>query len=188
MATWKTWHHPLSADQAIIEDVERDMRVVGAGQQEVPLLVQLIENPKYQIPGLELFHGAVDLETHDIIHILLGRGLLPKDEAFTIGFTMGSTYRVSALEETLFQFFAKNLYPKYYRFDEEDLEVFRDALRLGYISDCMPLDQLVCENLRSLTVAEGRARLGIETDLLRAYYQIERRRYPQSAASQRLLA
>ena len=185
--TWKTWHHPLSQDHLRIADVESSMDAVGAGQQEVPLIVQLIENPKFQIPGLEIFHGAVDLETHDIIHILLGRGLLPMDEAFTIGFTMGSTCRTTAVEETLYQFFAKNLYPKYYRFSDEDLEVFRDAVRLGYISDCTPLDQMSPVELRDLSIKEARERMNLEVDLLRAYYKIEKRRYPTSIASSRLL-
>ena len=36
-------------------------------------------------------------------------------------------------------------------------------------------------------VERVRHALGIETDLLRAYYAIERRRYPDSPESQRLL-
>ena len=57
--------------------------------------MRLLENPKYHLPGVTLFHGAVDLDMHDRIDIALGRGLLTAiDEAFTIGFTMGSTKRV----------------------------------------------------------------------------------------------
>jgi hypothetical protein len=41
-------------------------------------MIQLVENPRFNLPGIDLFHGAVDLATHDAIHILLGRGLLPK--------------------------------------------------------------------------------------------------------------
>ena len=187
ITTWKTWHLPLSRDNVTVIEAEQSMTDVGAGQQEIPLIVQLIENPKFQIPGLEFFHGAVDLETHDAIHILLGRGLLPMDEAFTIGFTMGSTCRITAVEETLYQFFSKNLYPKYYRFSEEDLEVFRDAVRLGYISDCTPLDQFKVADIRNMTIREAREFVGLERDLLRAYFKIEHRRYPHSAASARLL-
>ena len=62
---------------ALAEAIE-DMRRVGAAQAEIPLLVQLIENPRYKVPGIDLFHGRVELHQHDAIHILLGRGLLNK--------------------------------------------------------------------------------------------------------------
>lgn len=64
--------------------------------------MRLLENPEYHLPGVTQFHGAVDLDMHERIHILLGRGLLTADGAFTIGFTMGSTKRVQCLEAWLF--------------------------------------------------------------------------------------
>jgi len=74
-------------------------------------MVQLVENPKFSMPGFRLFHGAVDLKRHDDIHLALGRGLLPKDEAFAIGFTMGTSNKVSTAEEKLFGWISKHLYP-----------------------------------------------------------------------------
>ena len=53
----------------------------------MPLIIKLVENPNYKTS--KLFGGAVDLFTHDCIHVLLGRGLLPKDEAFVIGVLWG---------------------------------------------------------------------------------------------------
>jgi hypothetical protein len=103
----------------------------GARQYEIPLIVRLLENPKYAMPGLTLFHGVVDLEVYDHIHLLLGRGLLPEDEGFTIGFTMGSTKRVSHSEEWLFGFLARHVYPKPYTFDASAVRIFSDAVRLG---------------------------------------------------------
>ncbi len=66
-----------------------------AEQDDIPLIIQLVENPKFDISGIDLFNRAVDLHTHDCIHVILGRAMLPKDEAFVIGFTMGSTNRVT---------------------------------------------------------------------------------------------
>ena len=63
-------------------------------QEEVPFVIQLVENPRYDVG---LFAGNVDLFTHDCIHVLLGRGLLVKDEAFVIGYTMGSTNKMFRL-------------------------------------------------------------------------------------------
>lgn len=163
------------------------MQKIALAQDSIPLIVQLIENPAYDLPGIDIFSGATDLETHDYIHLLLGRGVLPKDEAFVLGFTMGSTNRVGNLEESLYKLFTKYLYPKHYRFSDEDFQVYQDAVRLGYISDCTPLSEIDYPSLHSLTLKEARSHIGIETELLKAYFQIERTRYPDSYESQRLL-
>lgn len=170
-----------------LRQVYATMTRAGAGQEDIPLMIQLIENPKYRIPGLTLFHGAVDLEQHDYIHILLGRGMLELDEAFTIGFTMGSTKKVSDTEEHLFALIAQYLYPKVYQFGAQEIEVFKDAVRLGYVSDCRPLDEVDFTPYFDVPLRDARMAIGVETSLLRAYYEIEKRRYPDSAASQRLL-
>jgi hypothetical protein len=149
--------------------------------------VQLVENPRFELPGVEIFSGAADLRKHDLLHIVLGRGLLPKDEAFVLGFTMGSTNRVGELEETLFTLIARYLYPKTYRFGDEDVEVYKDAVRLAYISDCQALAKADLESMLEWPLGRIRGAVGVEEDLLRSYYAIEARRYPKSAESQRLL-
>jgi hypothetical protein len=185
--SYKQWHNPLARDRLTLKEVHDGMARVGAGQQEIPLMVQLVENPKYRIPGFTLFHGAVDLEQHDYIHIVLGRGLLEMDEAFTIGFTMGSTKKVTTTEEQLFSLIAKYLYPKVYQFGEQEIEVFKDAVRLGYISDCAALDEVDFKKYLDVSIRALREKIGLEVSLLRAYYEIEKKRYPDSPASQRLL-
>lgn len=156
-------------------------------QEDVPLLIQLVENPKYDLPGIDIFHGSVDLETHDYIHILLGRGLLAMDEAFTIGFTMGSTNKVTTVEEVLYSITSKYLYPKLYRFSDQDIAVFKDATKLGYISDCTPLDKIPFKKYLDWKLEDIRKEIKLELDLILAYYRIEKKRYHESRASQRLL-
>jgi len=164
------------------------LSATGAKQEDIPLMIQLVENPRYHIPGLDFFHGAVDLATHDSIHILLGRGLLPKDEAFVIGFTMGSTDQVTTLEESLYALFAKHLYPKVFQFKDEEIRIFKDATKLGFISNCRPLDKIDYSKYLDHKLSDIRHDIGLESDLILAYYRIEQRRYPNSGASQRLLA
>lgn len=185
--TYRQWHNPLARDHLTLREVHDGMSRVGAGQQEIPLMIQLVENPKYRIPGFTLFHGAVDLEQHDCIHIVLGRGLLEMDEAFTIGFTMGSTKKVTTTEEQLFSLIAQYLYPKVYQLGEQEIEVFKDAVRLGYISGCTPLDEVDFRKYFSHPLWKVREDIGLEVSLLRAYYEIEKKRYPDSPASRRLL-
>lgn len=182
------WFVPLSAGHRTLGECQAELTAFGLKQEDVPWLIQIVENPRYDLPGMDVFHGATDLETHDYIHILLGRGLLPKDEAFVLGFTMGSTDRVSTTEEKLFAFFTKHLYPKAYRFSDDDLRVFRDAVKLGFISACQSLAGVKYRQYLDWPIARIRVELGIEEDLLRAYYAIERRRFPTAPECQRLLA
>lgn len=181
------WHVPLSADSQLLGQAYDGLRAIGLQQDQIPLMVQLVENPRFDLPGFDLFPGATSLQTHDYIHILLGRGLAPMDEAFVLGFTMGSTNKMSATEEALYTFFTRYLYPKGYRFSDDEIAVFRDAVRLGYVSDCVSLAGVDFTQLRDLTLAAARQALGIETPLLRAYFEIEQKRYPESVASARLL-
>jgi len=184
---WKEWHVPLSRADLPLRAAYGSLEAVGMSQREVPLIVQLVENPRFDLPGIEIFSGATGLRDHDYLHILLGRGLLPKDEAFVLGFTMGSSNRVGDIEERLFTLIARYLYPKGYRFDDEDVAVYQDAVRLGYISDCRSLAEVRCVPMLDWPIRRIREAVGREEDLLRAYYAIDARRYPGSAESQRLL-
>lgn len=185
--SWRDWHLPLARDGITLGEALNDLGRVGADQADIPLIIRLVENPRYDIPGIDIFHGAVDLRAHDCIHLLLGRGLLPKDEAFVIGFTMGSTHKVTTTEEKLFALVAKYLYPGIYKFSADDVRVFRDAVRLGFVSDCLALDRIDYSRHLGRSLGELRSLFGIETDLLRAYYAVEARRHPDSPESRRLL-
>lgn len=181
------WHLPLAHDTLTLSEALHSLSQVGESQQAVPLMVQLVENPRYRVPGIDLFHGRVELQQHDAIHILLGRGLLNKDEGFTIGFTMGSSRKVSTIEEELFVTIASNLYPEPYRFNTGDTAVFRDALRLAYIMNCKSLDNIDFTAYMNFTLHDIRAELDINIPLLRDYYTLEKRRFPNCPSSQRLL-
>lgn len=183
----KKWFIPISETDMTLRQAAVQMQAIALDQEDIPLVIQLVENPEYDLPGVDIFSGATDLETHDFIHLLLGRGVLPKDEAFVLGFTMGSTNRVGQLEERLYGLFTKYLYPKHYRFTDDDFQVYKDAVRLGYVSDCTPLDKADYHALLDLSLAQAREALGIEADLLQAYYGIEKRRYPGVFECQRLL-
>src|SRR5687768_2377027 len=182
-AGWKNQHIHLSRESLTLREAVESRREIRAHPEEVPLAVRLVENPNYRVPGLRLFSGAVTLDDHDCIHALLGRGLLPKDEAFTIGFTMGSTKQPGAAEARLYSLIAKHVYPKHYRFNDEDMQVFDCGLQLGKMSRCRPLDRINYLDLMETPLGEVRKQVGIETDLLRAYYHIESARFPHAQES-----
>ena len=112
----ENWFVPLSTEDLTLKQAHSQLDEFGLEQEDVPLIIQLVENHKFDLPGIDIFHGATNLETHDFIHILLGRGVMIKDEAFVLGFTMGSSNRVTTTEENLFGFITKHVYPKDYRF------------------------------------------------------------------------
>jgi len=181
------FHIPLWETETTLREAYDRLMGVGNPPDDVPLIVRLTENPDFHFGGFGFFKGRVTLEQHDYAHIVLGRGLVLMDEAFVIGFTMGSSNRVSTQEKELFAFIAGNAYPKPYRFTKDGLQVFKDATHLGYISDCQPLELIDFRPLLDLPLGEVRKRIGLEADLLQAYYEIEARRYPNVRASQRLV-
>ena len=160
---------------------------VGNEQEEVPFVVRLMENPAFDVPPLSMFRGRVTLRQHDCVHLLLGRGTTLMDEAFTIGCTMGSTKRMTTSAMELFSAVAERLYPKAYRFPEAAGRVFRDAVHLGAVSECRPLDMVDFDVLMDVPLREVRRRLGVEEELLSAYYSVEAKRNPGIAACRRLI-
>ena len=134
----RNWFVSIDENEITLKEAYEVLENGALMQTYIPLIVQMIENPKFDIPGIEIFNGSTNLFNHDMIHFVLGRGFLAKDEAFVLGFTMGSTNRVTTMEEKLYSFFTKNIYPKSYKFNDEDLIVYKNAVRLGYISNCTP--------------------------------------------------
>ena len=184
---YSDWHIPICNTVITLGEAHASLRAIGAKKQDIPLIVKLVENPDFSIPGLTLFHGAVDLLTHDYIHILLGRGLLPADEAFVIGYTMGSTKQLGTYESVLFEFITQHLYPDSYKFKTRDIEIFRAAVSLANAADVVSLDKVDYSCYLEMTVAEIRSALGINTASIIDYYRLEQERYPDSEASKRLL-
>jgi hypothetical protein len=185
--SWRDWIIPLSEQNMTVREALENQAHAGAAEAvSIPFLVRLIENPKYNIPYITLFDGAVDLNEHDIIHLLLGRGMLAKDEAFIIGFTMGSSNAMSTLQKKIYSLIAKYFYPKHYKFSKEDVDVFKKGAHLGYVSDCTPLNKVDFNGLMDLTLKQAREKVGLNPDLLQAYYDNEKKKYPNDKASTRL--
>tara|TARA_Y100000590_G_scaffold90073_1_gene101515 strand:+ start:954 stop:1397 length:444 start_codon:yes stop_codon:yes gene_type:complete len=97
-------------------------------QSNIHWFVWLLENPNSPIS----LTGAVSLENHDLIHILLNRGMDIIDEAMVIGFTMGNSTKTSSLVKWLFEFCARYLYPSGYRFNDADIVEYNRGYAYGY--------------------------------------------------------
>jgi hypothetical protein len=148
----------------------------------IPWVVRLFENPQ----GWLQLHGAVDLATHDRIHVVLGRGLLAQDEAFVIGFTMGSTKVVSRLERWFFKCAVSHLYPAPYRIPWPILAAYDLGLEAGREMGAKDIHRLLGDEMLDRPLGDVRRMLGIDTGRLRQFFAREREALPGSAASQRL--
>ena len=142
-----------------------------------------MENPKYDIG---LFAGNVSLYNHDCIHLLLGRGLRVKDEAFVIGYTMGSTKKMRRWRRNLYMFCAKYLFPQGYSFGEEERFVFNMGVMAG--SQCpSDLSNVDFNQYVNNRISFVRKELGIDQKLFLSCYEVEKKCFPESLESQRLL-
>ena len=178
------WHLGLGSSQDItLEKCLEQMDSFKLSSNDVPFIIKLVENPKYDIG---LFAGNVDLFTHDCIHILLGRGLLVKDEAFVIGYTMGSTKKMPRWRRNLFMFCAKRLYPKGYKFKEDERFIFNMGVMAGSIS---PVDFSKTDFRFFLKCEVGKIRehLQLNTYLLKNCYAVEKQLFRGSYESHRLI-
>jgi hypothetical protein len=179
---YEKWHIRLGR-RITLGEARDSMKSFALAQEDVPLIIKLVENPKYDIG---LFAGYVDLFAHDCIHILLGRGLLVKDEAFVIGYTMGSSQKMFRWRRNLFMFCAKYFYPEGYRFGEDERFVFNVGVMAG--SKCKAdLSKVDFSKLLSCELEEARRLLGVSEAELRGCYSVEKGLFKKSAESRRLI-
>ncbi|MFD2159208.1 hypothetical protein ACFSW8_09890 [Rubritalea tangerina] len=182
----QTFLVPLSERELTLREALDKLEAIGNEASEVPFIVQMMENPGFSFPPFSMFKGRVSLFQHDCIHLLLGRGTTLIDEAFTIGFTMGSSNAMSTTASKIFGYVAGHWYPKAYRFPPHANKVYEDAVHLGMVSECVPLELVDYHPYMDWKLGALREELGIEVDLLESYYRVEAARNPDIAASQRL--
>ena len=177
----EAWHPSLLSSRRKLKSVLKEMEPFALSPEDVPFIIRLIENPKYDTG---LFGGVTTLGAHDCVHVLLGRGLLLKDEAFVIGYTMGSTKTLSRWRKNLFLFCTKYLYPEGYKFREEERFVFNMGAMAGSLCPT-DLSQINFKKYLNKQTGAIRKELKIDVDFLKKYYLLEKKCF-RDAESQRL--
>jgi hypothetical protein len=178
---WRDWNPGLDNNELTLRSVYDTLP--GAGPDEIDQMVRLLENPAspYALPG------AVRLRHHDYIHILLGRGLLNQDEAFVIGYTMGTARdHINDEQVQLFRLAAKLLYKPPYRMTDNDLIAFDLAFALGNGSQHRHIYKFDFDRALDLDIGDIRKELGIDIKALKAGFREERLLLPGNKASERL--
>lgn len=154
----------------------------GDDASAIPWYVRLLENPASPVA----LPGAIDLFGHDCVHILLGRGTLPPDEAFVLGVTMGAAGRLRPWQQRVYAGCARRLYRGVFRFSRTDRLVFDVAVEFARHSGIRPLHRAPWRSLLDRPLGDIRSRLGVDTRQLTAVYESERTLWPRSPAAQRL--
>lgn len=171
-----------------IRDVLASLEPIKGLKYRTPILVELLENPRFRIGGrnLGIMPGSVDIDLHDCLHILLGRSFLPANEAFVVGFTMGSTQRMSWITSKLFRLIASHAYPRTHRFRPVDGKIFERAVAVGARCATEDLSRLRSSDLVSMTVGSARRRFLDGSASLREAYRWECSINPEETSSFRL--
>ena len=142
----------------------------------------MFENPESRLR----FRGAVDLADHDVLHVLLGRGLQDQDEAFVLGFAMGTAKRIRWHEYHLFKFVLSRLYPEPYRIPRYLHPAFDLGLKCGQETGARDLYRRSLKSLRPLSIEKARNESEIDPQVLRKYFRLEQAAIPTTIASLRL--
>ncbi|MEM7172163.1 MAG: hypothetical protein AAF530_18475 [Pseudomonadota bacterium] len=180
---WHEWKPGLMGDNLTLGEVMATMPASDA--EEVPDVIRHYENPSspWALPG------AVSLDRHDCIHVLLGRGLTVQDEAFVIGVTMGAASDITDGAVQCYEYVSTQLFPKPWQFSSKHLHAFR--LGLGFAQSNIPaldlhLIPLETSGYQDCRIDEIRRGLGLNRSVLRSYNAMETLLIPDSRSSRRL--
>ena len=153
---YKSWK-PEYSDNVILQDAYVDMRqYITASQKDIPFIVQLIENPKYDFLRFGCLKGSTYIETHDLLHIILKQNMHMSGEAYVIGFTMGTTKKITKLDIFIFSIFSKYFYPKVFSFNDDELRVFKQGVIDGELSSAKNLHNISSKDLLNKSLFEIR--------------------------------
>lgn len=180
--SWRDWNPGLNNGHMTLREVYDTLP--GASAVEIAWHVKMFENPTSPIS----FTGSIDLAPHDCIHILLGRGLLNQDEAFVIGYTMGTNKEISRWQIWAFKKIARYFYPYPYKFRKGDEVAYNLGIGRGLASRVNNIQDipLFTSQYLDLPIKLTRKALGVNIHQLRAYYRKEQQLIPGTKESLRL--
>ncbi len=170
---YKFWHPALLENDPMSIDSYLQLFPNIAGATDTPAIIWKYENPE----SPDCLPGAVDIDTHDAIHTLLGRGALQIDEAFVIGFTMGgASNELTDDQVTIFMNALMNEYPKPYNVTPDNIASYLIGVQAGreYFGQTgIDLSKTDFKDQRHKPVGQLRAEFGIDLDKLIEIYRIE---------------
>lgn len=130
----------------------------GDEQSAIPFPVWFLENPDSICP----LPGKINLYNHDCLHILLDRGISIVDEAFVVGFTMGSDVKTNRFHLAIFKILSNLFYPQQYRFSQEQFKLFDLAFNYARKLKIKNINHIDFKIYEDKTVGELRQLFGID--------------------------
>ncbi len=168
---WTRWYPGLDTDHRTVGSVLDTMPALSS--DDIPAIIRAFESPDSPLK----LPGACTLEQHDVLHVLLGRGLVDQDEAFVLGFTAVADPKFTDEDMERYKL-AFSIYPEPFCIRGCDLVAFElgvQAARKMQLSNLMALD---VQSARHQYVGQLRHELGIDTEVLLDIYDLERQRIP----------
>lgn len=187
MSSQQDWHIPFAQESLTLHEA-LDTAPTTADYPEAPLMLRLQRDPDLSFLGQLVFKAGLDQHQHDCIHCLLGRGLLPMDQAFVLGFTIGCSNKSSLPVHRLHGEIGRHFHKQGQLLGETEGAVFKEGIKLAYMSFCAPLENFDFTPWYDQSLRQLRDAVGLESELVLAYYAVEKHRYPHALASQRLLS
>ena len=132
----------------------------GDEQSDIPFMVWFLENPESIFP----LPGKINLYNHDCLHILLDRGMSLLDEAFVVGFTMGSDLKTNQFHVAVFKMLSSSFYPKQYKFNQKQFKLFERAFDYGRKIKVKNINHIDFKAYENKTVWEIRKLFGIDLE------------------------
>lgn len=167
---YKYWHPGLLSNDPMTVEGHLALFPNIAGSSDTPPIIWKYENPD----SPDCLPGAVDIDTHDTIHVLLGRGALQIDEAFVIGFTMGGASNTLTDEQAaIFANAMANEYPPPYNVSAERIASYFIGVEAGrayYQDTAIDLSKNDFTNYRDTPVGTLRQKFQIDIDWLADIY------------------
>ncbi len=177
---WLAWYPGIDNGQLTVDEVIESMPKAPASK--IPWIVKLFENPTSWLR----FRGAVDLEDHDVMHVLLGRGLQDQDEAFVLGFAMGTAKKISLFQYWVFKLILAKVYPEPYRIPGFLQPAFDLGFQCGKQTGKRNLYRQQLKQFRNLPLEQARREAGIDMGVVKQFYEQEQQAIPFTIASLRL--
>jgi hypothetical protein len=177
---WAMWYPGLNNDHLTLAELLDSLP--GLSAQDLPAEIIELEDPNSPLS----LPGAVSLARHDVLHAILGRGLMDQDEVFVIGFTMGNASEYSDADGDTIKAAFANRYPEPFRVYGEKLQAFDLGVAAGRALGIRDIADLPIETMRDKTLGELRHMLKISTAELRTFYRLEKQLIPSTFESGRL--
>jgi len=152
--SWQAWKPEFDEDRRL-KDVLAEMPRDNANK--IPWQVWLLENPDSPIN----FPGAISLYRHDCMHVLLCASFWAEDEAFVVGFTMGTANWRWKWMLKLFLWLTTWFYPGEYRWNKALKQDFLNGFYKGQRSGMRNLHEFPFEHYENVTLKELRNIVGV---------------------------